>query len=249
MAIDLKSISKNSPKPPRIIIYGPSGIGKTTFASHSKDPIFILTEDGLGDLQVPNFPLAASFDDVLEALATLGKEEHNFKTVIIDSLDWLEPLIWSATCKRLGVQSIESPGYGKGYVESATEWREFFKYVTALRDYKNMTIVMIAHGTITRVEDPEHPAYDTHGLKLHKRAAAIAEEYSDVVGFASLKTLLKTEDAGFGEKRNRAISTGERVLHLSGAAAYTAKNRYSMPDIIALDWKEFEKYLPKGEKE
>lgn len=247
MSIDLKSISKNSPKPPRIIIYGSSGIGKTTFAAQSKDPIFILTEDGLGDLQVPKFPLATSFEDVLEALATLGKEEHEFKTVVIDSLDWLEPLVWAATCKRLGVQSIESPGYGKGYVESATEWRDFFKYVTALRDFKGMTIVMIAHGTITRVEDPEHPAYDTHTLKLHKRAAAIAEEYSDVVGFASLKTLLKSEDSGFGEKRNRAISTGERVLHLSGSAAYTAKNRYSMPDVVPLDWAEFEKYLPKTE--
>lgn len=244
--IDLKSISKNTPKPPRITIYGSAGIGKTTFASQAPNPIFIITEDGLGDLEVPKFPLATSFKEVLESLEVLGKENHEFKTVVIDSLDWLEPLVWEATCKRLNVPSIETPGYGKGYVESATEWREFFKYVTALRDYKNMIVVMLAHGSIIRVEDPIHPAYDTHMLKLHKRAGALAEEYSDIVGFASHKTLIKTEEAGFGEKRNRAITTGERILNLTGTAAFMAKNRYSMPDIVPLDWTEFEKYLPKG---
>lgn len=242
--IDLKSISKNSPKPPRCIIYGAAGVGKTTFASSAPSPIFILTEDGLGDLDVPSFPLATSYEEVMEALTTLGKEEHSFKTVVIDSLDWLEPLVWQATCKRLGVPTIETPGYGKGYVEASVEWREFFKFVTALRDYKNMNVVMIAHGAITRVADPIHPEYDTHGLKLHKRASSIAEEYSDVVGFASLKTLLTTESGGFGEKRNRAITTGEHVLHLAGTPAYTAKNRYHMPSEVPLDWTEFEKYLP-----
>jgi hypothetical protein len=244
--IDLKSISKNTPKAPRITIYGPSGIGKTTFAASAPEPIFILTEDGLGDIEVPAFPLATSFEDVVGALATLGKEEHNFKTVVIDSLDWLEPLVWNATCKRLGVTSIEAPGYGKGYVESSIEWKQFFQYVTALRDFKNMNVIMIAHGAITRVEDPVHPAYDTHGLKLHKRAAAIAEEYSDIVGYAAMKTLLTTEAAGFGEKRNRAISTGEHILYLSGTPAFMAKNRYHMPDNVSLDWEEFAKYLPNG---
>jgi hypothetical protein len=246
--IDLKSISKNSPKSPRITIYGPSGIGKTTFAASAPDPIFILTEDGLGDIEAPHFPLAITFEEVLEALATLGKEEHTFKTVVIDSLDWLEPLVWNATCKRLGVTSIEAPGYGKGYVEASIEWKQFFQYVTALRDFKNMNVIMIAHGAITRVEDPVHPAYDTHGLKLHKRAAAIAEEYSDVVGYTALKTLLKTEDAGFGEKRNRAISTGERILYLSGTPGFLAKNRYHMPEQVLLSWDEFVKYLPNGGK-
>ena len=244
--IDLKSICKNSPKPPRTIIYGAAGIGKTTFAATAPNPIFILTEDGLGDIEVPAFPLATSYEDVMEALSTLGKEEHNFKTVVIDSLDWLEPLVWNATCKRLGTPTIETPGYGKGYVEASVEWREFFKFATALRDYKNMNVIMIAHGAITRVEDPIHPAYDTHGLKLHKRASAIAEEYSDIVGYAALKTLLTTESAGFGEKRNRAISTGEHVLYLSGTPGYSAKNRYHMPDMVPLSWDEFAKYLPNG---
>lgn len=248
--IDLKSISKNSPKAPRIILYGHQGIGKTTFAAGAPAPIFILTEDGLGDIAADTFPLATTYEEVMEALSILGKEDHKFKTVVIDSLDWLEPMIWKATCTRIGASSIESPGYGKGYVETATEWREFFKYVTALRDFKNMNIIMIAHGTITRIEDPILPAYDSHGLKLHKRAAALAEEYSDVIGFANTKTLITTEKkkGSFDKEdvRTRALTTGERVLCLQGSPAFAAKNRYHMPDVVSLDWKEFAKYLPNG---
>jgi len=242
--ISLKDISRASIKPPRMIIYGEAGIGKTTFAVSAPAPIVIQTEDGLGVLDAPRFPIATSFEDVLESLQSLAEEDHTFKTVVVDSLDWLEPLIWAATCKRLGVSSIEAPGYGRGYVETCTEWRKFFAYVTALRDEKDMLIIMTAHSVIQHVEDPIHPAYDMHALKLHKRASAIAEEYSDIIGFASLKTLLKTEEAGFGEKRNRAISTGERVINVGANPAYVSKNRYSMPETLPLVWSEFEQHIP-----
>ncbi|MCK9592822.1 MAG: ATP-binding protein [Methanoregula sp.] len=244
--ISLKDIQRASIKPPRIIVYGDAGIGKTTFAAGAPAPVVILTEDGLGVLDVPNFPLATSLDDVLEALQSLAEEEHDFKTVVVDSLDWLEPLIWNATCKRLGVSSIEAPGYGKGYVEASTEWRKFFSYVTALRDEKGMIIIMTAHSVIMHVEDPIHPAYDMHDMKLHKRGAAIAEEYSDIIGFCSLKTLLTSEDAGFGGKRTRAISTGERIINLSANPSYNAKNRYGMPETLPLVWSEFEQHIPSG---
>jgi len=246
MAIDLNSISKNVAKPPRIALYGPPGIGKTTFAAGAPEPIFILTEDGLGDLEVSHFPVCTSFEEVLECLATLGKEEHGFKTVVIDSLDALELMVWAATCKRLGVPSIETPGYGKGYIEAQNEWRTLFAYITALRDEKGLTSILIAHSAYTHVEDPEHPAYDTNALKLNKRAAAMTTEYCDVVGFASLKMFTKIDETASKEKRARAIATSDRVLRLSVSPSYTAKNRYHMPEIIPLSWEEFEKCLPKG---
>lgn len=245
MSIDLNSISKNTQLPQRIVIYGSAGIGKTTFASEAPDVVFIRTEDGLGDLDVSSFPLATSFEDVLEALGTLGKEEHKFKTVTIDSLDWLEPLSWSATCRRLNVAGIEDLGYGKGYVENMKEWDLFFDYVTALRNVKGMTVIMLAHNAIVRVEDPVHPAYDTHDLKLHRRAAARIKEFADVIGFCAPKTIVTTEKAGFNKTRNRAVDTGEgRVLYLSPTPAFVAKNRCHMPKEIPLIWDEFEKYLP-----
>jgi hypothetical protein len=246
MSIDLTSISKNTQKPQRIVLYGLQGIGKTSFAAGAEKPIFIITEDGLGELDVPHFPLATSFEEVLEALGSLGSGEHDYKTVIIDSLDWLEPLTHDATCRRLNVKSIEEPGYGKGYVENMREWDLFFDYVTALRNVKGMTVIMIAHNAIVRVEDPVHPAFDMHDLKLHKKACARVKEFADVILFATMSTIVTTEKGGFNKTRTRAIddTNNGRVLCASPSAAFVAKHRTSMPDKIPLVWTEFEKYLP-----
>lgn len=239
MAISLASLQKNSPKPPRIIVYGESGAGKTTFGACAPAPVFLQTEDGLGNLDATAFPLATSFEDAMAALQSLYTEPHDFKTLVVDSLDWLEPLVWQQVCTQHKVASIEALPYGKGYVEALSIWRQFFDGITALRDARNMTIVMTAHSQVVRVEDPTLPAYDRHGLKLHKRAAALAEEFADVILFAAVQTNTVTEDAGFNGKRVRATSTGERIMHTVGQPAFLAKSRFSMPAVLPLTWEAF----------
>ena len=106
----LNSITRNTPKTERVIIYGESGLGKTTFATSAPNPIVIQTEDGLGQIDVSCFPLAESYIDVMKALDALVNESHDFKTVVIDSLDWLETLIWKQVCTDNKVSSIEKIG-------------------------------------------------------------------------------------------------------------------------------------------
>lgn len=239
MAISLKSITRAAPKAPRIIVHGEPGVGKTTFACSAPAPIVIQTEDGLGTLDVPAFPLAKSYDDVLGALAALYQEEHAYSTLVIDSLDWMEPLVWQKTCETLGVASIEAPGYGKGYVEASTWWKTFFTAITSLRDDRGMTVIITAHSQVVRVEDPLLPAYDRHDLKLHKRASALAEEYADVILFANWKTIAISEKAGFNQQRMRATTTGEREMHTVGQPAFLAKNRYGLTSPLPLSWNAF----------
>lgn len=239
MAISLASLSKNSPKAPRIIVYGGAGIGKTTFGACAPSPVFIQTEDGLGDLDATSFPLATTFDDVMGALQTLYTEKHDFKTLVVDSLDWLEPLVWQKVCTTHNQPSIESFGFGKGYVESLSVWRTFFEGITALRDAKDMTVVMIAHSQVTRIEDPSLPAYDSTGLKLHKRAAAISEEFADVILYCTNQINTITEDKGFNNKRVRATSSGDRIMHTVGQPSFLAKNRFSLPSPLPLSWEAF----------
>jgi hypothetical protein len=254
--IDLNKISKkNAPKIPLVVIYGPEGIGKSTFGSMAKDSILILTEDGLGDIDATAIPqdengkprAARSYEEVMDCIQILATTDHDYKTVVIDTLDWFQPLVWKATCKRLNAKSIEDPGYGRGYVECMTEWQDFLDALTYLRDTKGMMVILVAHSAVVKIEDPLCSAYDKNTLKLQKLAAAKIVEWGDVVGFCSLTTLTRSEKAGFDKTRNIAVSTGQRVLHVAPTAGYVAKKRYrNMPDEMPLDYTEFEKYIPGG---
>ncbi|NYZ70527.1 AAA family ATPase, partial [Endozoicomonas sp. SM1973] len=103
MASSLQSISKTKGmQAPRILIYGTHGIGKTTFAANAPNPIFLFTEDGAGQLALDSFPLLKTYEDVISALNALINEEHDFKTVVLDSLDHLEPLVWEHTATKAG---------------------------------------------------------------------------------------------------------------------------------------------------
>ena len=181
MAITLAQLTRaHAPKPPRILTHGVAGVGKTTFASQSNKPVFVQTEDGLGTLASPHFPLARTFEEVIEALACLYTEEHDFKTVVIDSVDWLEPLVWAKACRDNGWASIEDAGYGKGYVAALNLWRQYIDGLNALRDDRGMTL-------------PEHA--DKEALEL----AVVGLAHGDLLRAAGGLDGGAVGEAGFGE--------------------------------------------------
>ena len=186
MAFDLSSISRTKRvRAPKVVIAGPGKIGKTTFASHAPNAIGILTEDGADNVDAQAFPLAQTLSDVYEAITTLISTEHEFQTVFVDSLDWLEPMVQAHVCQANGWKHIEQPGFGKGYIAAAEEWRNFLNGLEALRSQRGMGVVLIAHDKIKRVEDPLTEGYDSHVLKLHDRAAAL--QHGIGVGVEPLK--------------------------------------------------------------
>ena len=237
MAFDLKSILKNTAMAaPRIMVYGVEGIGKSTFGAGAPNPIYILTEDGLGSLNVDHFPLATSFQDVMDAIASLYKENHAFETVVIDSLDWLEAIIQREIEQKYDAKDL---AYGKGSLIAAERWREILDGLNALRNDKGMAVILIAHTTIKRFDSPEVEPYDRYQPKLQERSNAVVREWADAVLFANYRTIVKKDDVGFNQTNNRGISTGERLLFTSERPAYMAKNRYNMPESIPLSWDAF----------
>ena len=92
--------------PPRVLLYGTEGIGKSTFGSQAPKPVFIQTEDGLDEIDTDKFPLATSYEQVVAALADLRNEQHDYETVVIDSLDWLERLVFDKLCAEHNTASI-----------------------------------------------------------------------------------------------------------------------------------------------
>ena len=245
MAISLSSLKSTTAwSPPRILAYGVAGVGKTPFATGADKPVVVPTEDGLGKIQVPHFPLAKSFDAVMEALAALYSEPHDYKTVVVDSVDWLEPLVWQRACKDNGWRSIEDPGYGKGFIAALDLWRQYLDGLNALRDERGMTVIQLAHTDIKRFDSPEHEPYDRYVIKLHARASALLQEHSDVVLFANYRISTVKSDVGFNKKVTRALGSGERVLYTAERPAFLAKNRYGLPDMLPLDWQAFAAAMP-----
>jgi hypothetical protein len=222
--------------PRRLMIYGTAGVGKSSFASCAPNAIFIQTEDGLGDIDCNKFPLPKSFDDVLTALTSLYTEKHDYKTVVIDSLDWLERLIWGQVCLARQVSSIEDIGYGKGFTIALGYWREVLDALAALRKERGMTVILVAHARIERFENPETEPYDRYVPRLHKLAAAMVIEWCDEVLFASYKVFTVATDQGFNQKRVQGVGSGERVILTTERPSHIAKNRLSLPDEMPLEW-------------
>jgi len=235
--------------PPRLLIYGTEGIGKSTTASQAPKPIFVPTEDGLDQIDCSSFPLAGTFAEVDAALQSLIHDEHDFETVIIDSCDWLERLIWDVLCEQYGVSSIEKVdgGYARGYTHALTQWRKVLNDLNTLRNRRGMAVILLAHAKVEKFEDPEHTAYDRYSPRLHKHATALITEWADAVLFATRKIITKTEDTGFNRERTIASGLGrdggERVLRTVGSPACVAKNRFNLPAELPLSWPAVMQYL------
>ena len=243
MSFDLKSISKTRRvRAPKVVVVGTGKIGKTTFAAMSPNAIGILTEDGADAVDAQAFPLASSLAEVYAAIDTLINQEHEFQTLFIDSLDWLEPMVQDYVCKQNNWKNIEQPGFGKGYVAAAEEWRNLLSGLEVLRAAKGMGIILIAHDKIKRIEDPLTEGYDSHVLKLHDRAAALVSEWADVVGYAGYRIFTSKTDAGFGNKETKATTTGERILHVEPHPAHCGGNRFGLSN-MPLDWVAFQDAL------
>ena len=232
-----------SPAPRRLMLYGTHGVGKSTFAACAPQPVFIQTEDGLGEIECDKFPLTTTFDQAMQALSELYTDKHSFNTVVVDSLDWLERLIWADVCRKRSVESIEDIGYSKGYVFALTQWRKFLEGLTALRGDRNMMVVLIAHARIERFENPETESYDRYVPRFHRLASQIVQEWCDEVLFATFKVYTKQTDEGFDRKRTQGIGTGERVLCTVERPAHVAKNRLNLPEEMPLDWKVYAQQL------
>lgn len=237
--MQLSSIAKGGLlKPPRVLIYGPAGVGKTTFGAEAPKPIFLPIEDGLGRIDADSFPTPKTYEDVRSALNALMNEEHEYRTLVVDSLDWLEPLIWQHTCQANNWKSIEQPGYGRGYVEALRYWREFLDQVNWLRDMKRMALVLISHSQVRRFDAPDSDGYDRYLIKLQQKAADLVSENCDCIFFADWqKTTIKTEEKG--RTRTRGISQGERLIYTEERPAFIAKNRYGLPNQMPLNWQSF----------
>lgn len=220
-------------RPMRVVVAGLDGVGKSTFAAASPAPVFLGSEEGTDQLDVPRFLTPQTWKEVLEAVEFLTTGDHAFETFVIDTLDWMEPLIWRHVCEAGFKQSIEDFGFGKGYVAALDEWRLLLSAIERMRAARPMHVVLIAHTQIKSFKNPEGDDFDRYEMKLHTKAAALVREWADLVLFATYETFAVRDEK---TKRVKGVSSGARVMHTVRTAAWDAKSRYALPETLPLGW-------------
>lgn len=223
--------------PLRVLLYGVEGVGKSTWASRAPSPVFINQEKGTEELAVARFPEPTTWSEVFEALRVLETESSEYKTLVIDVINWLEPLCWAHVCEKNKWHTIEEPGYGKGYDAALDEWRVLVAALDRLRDARGMHIILLAHSQVKSFNDPEaDSAFDRYQLAMNAKAAGLLKQWASAVLFAKHEVHTHKDK---NTKRVRGISTGSRQIFTQWTAAYDAKNRYNLPETLPLSWDDF----------
>lgn len=229
-------------RPMRLLVFGTEGIGKSTFAAGAPTPIFLGAEDGTAQLDVARLPEPTCWEDAIDAVRLLTQEEHEYKTLVIDTIDWLEPHCWARVCRMANRDSVDDIPYGRGYTAALDLWREFLFLIDRMRDRRGIGVIMLAHTWIKTFKNPEEGGdYARYELKVHSKAAALIKEWSDAVLFARYETFVAEVNG-----RSKGFSSGARVLHTERRAAWDAKNRYGLPEQIPLSWDDFAAAVASG---
>lgn len=236
--LDLTSIKKSKDiQPPKIVIHGEPGVGKSTFAANGPEVLFLDCESGLSAITCAKVKIEC-LKDLTESLTSFLAQDHQFKTLVIDSIDALETFIHTEIEQKHRVDAISRIDYGKGYDEAFTHLKDILFLLDKIRETKKTIVILIAHSVAERMDDPIVGSFSRWGLKLHRKISAKIEEWADCIFYAEQQTFVETNDVGFGKKVNRAIG-GNRVIYTQCNPAYVAKNRYGLPPVIPLNWDEF----------
>lgn len=238
----LSLVKKPADKPAIITVAGEAGLGKTTFAASFPKPIFMQAEEGLqsipSDGRPDAFPPYRGVEDVENTwkdLAALIQEDHEYKTLVIDSVTSLEELFIEhvVASDPRGAKNIAQAagGYGAGFRMVASMHQRIRKAAGILRDRKGMHVVFIAHTETENIDPPDGTPYSRLSLRLNKRSRQPYIDNVDAVALITLETYRKTSD---GERPDKAISDGTRVMKLTSSAAHVSKNRYGITEDLIL---------------
>ncbi len=234
----MKIISGIRPKAIKAVVYGPEGIGKTTFASQFPDPLFIDTEGSTAFIDVRRFAKPASWPNLLDQVKYVHDTVGVCKTLVIDTADWAERLCVQCICDKYNKDGLEGFDYGRGYTYVYEAFGRLLNLLTEVNE-QGIHTVLTAHASMTRCEQPEEfGTFDRWELKLINSpkcsVSKMVKEWSDILLFANYKTLLVKDDK---TKKNKAQG-GKRMMYTTHHPCWDAKNRHGLADELPFDFSE-----------
>lgn len=246
---DLSKIQVNATDatPPLILLHGEPGIGKTTLACGAPDVIVIPTEHGLGSNEVAAFPVVTTYAEFESAITTLLTAEHPYRTVVVDSVSALSPIVDAHVAKNNNVESLADIAYGKGRVYATSEWDRLRAGLRKL-NARGIAVILIGHTEGAKIDPPDADPYTRYDLALEKNARAVLVQEADVIGHCRFKTFVRTETTSKGKAKGpgKAGATG-RIVQLENSPSGLAKSRYSLKTGIYetdLAWESFSRAIP-----
>ena len=218
----------------KALVYGPEGVGKTTFAAHAPGAIFIDTEGSTKHMDVARFDPPVNLVEVLECLNYTLAHPDQVGTLVIDTVDWLEKIIFNNVCLEKKLQNIEDMGYGKGYVYAKQKMQQLLELLQAIVD-RGVNVLLVCHSTIRKFEQPdEMGSYDRYMLKLNeKNIAPLVKEWVDLMLFVNYRTNIVTDSDG---KTKKGTGGQKRIMYANHTACWDAKNRFGLPDEMPFDF-------------
>ena len=225
-------------KAKKVVVYGPEGIGKSTFASKFPDPVFIDTEGSTNSMDVARLPRPTSWTMILEEIDYIKKTPGVCRTLVIDTIDWAEQLCIEHICDKHQKNGIEDFGYGNGYVYVKEEFGRFLNRLSDLIDL-GVNVVLTAHAQMRKFEQPDElGAYDRWELKLGKKTSSqtspLVKEWADMLLFCNYKThTVAADDKG---KKKKALGEGKRIMYTAHHPCWDAKNRDGLPAECEFDY-------------
>lgn len=244
----LQNIKKGQTKnPPRIMLLGVEGVGKSTAGAAMPNPVFVCGEDGLVGPQFAEVSsiTPSSWKDILDFVDELATTKTEFKSLVIDTLDWLEPMLYEHTCAKYGqgkIHSIEEFGFGKGYVLAQTEARQLLSRLDRLNK-AGFAVLILAHTQIKAFNNPVGDNFDRYEPKVNLKIAGLFKEWCDAVLFAQFDVFTDKK----GGIKAKAFGGQERIVQTTHSAAWDAKNRYGLPETMPLDMKTILDAIAEGQ--
>lgn len=232
----MKIIRGKIPGAKKSVVYGPEGIGKSTFAAQFPDPVFIDTEGSTKDMDVARMEAPSSWSMLMEQVRYVKTHPEVCKTLVIDTADWAEMLCIEHVCSSNQKKSIEEFGYGKGYTYVQ---EEFGRLLNLLEEVIGVGIhvVLTAHAKMRKFEQPDElGAYDRWEMKLSKGVSPMVKEWADMVLFCSYKTVVVNVDGQGAQKGKNKAQGGKRVMYTTHHSCWDAKNRYDLPEEIPFSY-------------
>ena len=225
MALPIDRGEKHTPA--RYVLHGPEGVGKSTLAAQWPHPVFIDTEGGTSRMNVDRLPKPTSVPHFLGILNEFKKDPMGYKTLVIDTIDWLQDLFVDSALGQTGLKSMGWTKEENAYNVLYADWN---KMLDALSDLVNsgIHVVLVAHSDIKERKVPEEfGAYDHYQLKLIKGAAAKVREWAEYLWFVNMRVFIVKE--GKDAKGPGKATDGTRMIYTVMHPCWSAKSKSAVP--------------------